>query len=97
MTADQPLLTSDSLRCLTERFREEPDRIIAAACEGRRGSPCLFPRSLFPELLALSGDTGGGAVIRRHPDLLVTVEVPARELADADTPEALSALNHLVF
>lgn len=92
MTADQPFLSSGTLQALSEAFRQQPDRIVAASSNGQRGNPCLFPACLFPELLALSGDTGGGAVIRRHADLLTLVEVPAQELADADTPEALETL-----
>ncbi len=92
MTADQPFLSFGTLNALADAFRQQPDRIIAASSDGQRGNPCLFPASLFPELFTLSGDTGGGAVIRRHSDLLTLVEVPAQELADADTPEALEKL-----
>ena len=50
----------------------------------------IFPRDLFGELAALTGDTGGGAVIRAHPDRLALVEVSSpRELADVDTPADL--------
>lgn len=92
MTADQPFLSCCTLNKLAEAFRQQPGRIIAASSGGVRGNPCLFPKALFPELLALTGDTGGGAVIRKHPALLTLVEVPVRELADADTPEALEGL-----
>ncbi len=97
MTADQPRLTSATLKTMMEVFRQQPDRIVAAAAGGKRGNPCVFPQALYPELLALTGDTGGSAVIRHHPNLLVTVEIPATELADADTPEALEELKRLVF
>ena len=48
----------------------------------------VFPKALYPELMALSGDTGGSAVIRAHRDLLTLTEVgdPA-ELVDVDTPD----------
>ncbi len=100
MTADQPFLSCHTLNKLADAFRQQPDRIIAASANGQRGNPCLFPNALFPELLALTGDTGGSTVIRRHPELLLPVEVPAWELADADTPEALEAMKRqapLVF
>jgi len=92
LTADQPFVSCHTLNKLAEAFQKQPNRIIAASANGQRGNPCLFPKALFPELLALTGDTGGGAVIRQHPELLLPVEVPAHELADADTPEALEAL-----
>lgn len=91
MTADQPLLTGQTLCRLAETFAEDGG-IIAAAHNGKRGNPCLFPCALFPELLALEGDTGGAGVIKAHPELLRLIEVPAAELADCDTAEALEAL-----
>lgn len=87
--ADQPLLSRDTLLRLKASFLEQPHNIHAAAAEGRRGNPCLFPRAFFPELLALQGDTGGGAVIKAHPDRLQLLEVPPEELLDCDTPESL--------
>lgn len=91
MTADQPLLTSETLRRLTAAYVGVP--IIAAAAHGgKRGNPCLFSGELFPELMALEGDTGGSRVIKAHPELLQRVEVPAEELLDCDTPEVLYIL-----
>ena len=59
---------------------------------GIRGNPCLFPARFFPELLALEGDVGGGAVIRKHLDALLLFPADERELRDVDTKEALEAL-----
>ena len=92
MTADQPLLTADSIHRICDDFRQNPLSIVCAAADGIRGNPCLFPRSLFPALLALEGDRGGSAVIREHPQLLRLVPVPAEELADTDTAEELARL-----
>lgn len=92
MTADQPFLTAQTVARLARTFSEAPDRIVAAASQGRRGNPCVFPADLFPALLALEGDVGGAKIIRANPDRLRLVEVPAIELADADTPEALNQL-----
>lgn len=92
---DQPRLTEETVNTLWGAFDRDPSRIVAPAWEGRRGNPVLFPAALLPELGALSGDTGGGAVIKKHPDLLVTVPVPdARELTDIDQrEETLPPLN----
>lgn len=90
MTADQPLLTTETLRKLTAQFTEEPRYIYAASHDGVRGNPCLFPGDLLEELLALQGDTGGAAVIRKHPERLRLVEVPEWELFDCDTPETMA-------
>lgn len=92
MTADQPLLTAQTMRRLAAAFGQNPERIVAAVCNGRRGNPCLFPRDLFSELLVLEGDTGGSRVIKVHSDRLLPVEVPEQELADCDTVQALLEL-----
>ena len=90
--SDQPLLRRDSVEQLVEVYRSHPDRLVALGHDGVRGNPCLFPASLFPELLALEGDHGGSAVIRRHEDRLLLVEASPRELTDVDTPQALEVL-----
>lgn len=81
---DQPYLTAESVQKLLQKFEENPDKIVALAAENRRGNPVIFPAAFFPELLSLTGDTGGSAVIKKHPQRLVTVEVPKRELEDVD-------------
>ena len=92
LVADQPLLRRESLDALVTLWQGKPEGIAALGHGGVRGNPCLFPSRLFPELLALQGDRGGSAVIRRHEGLLSLLEVDARELRDADTPEALAAI-----
>ena len=85
---DQPGLSPDTVRKLTDVFGEHPDRIVAPVREdGKRGNPVIFPIGIVPELMELEGDRGGGAVIAKHPDLLLTVETSAEELHDIDTPE----------
>lgn len=92
MVADQPLLRRESVEALLDFYLREPDSIAALGSGGVRGNPCVFPSRFFPELLALSGDRGGSAVIRAHEDALRLLEVEARELADVDTPQALKQL-----
>lgn len=84
---DQPWLTWESVARVLSAFEVRPDSICALSWDGKKGNPCLFPRRFFPELSALTGDTGGGAVIRAHPASLHLVEALAeRELRDVDTP-----------
>ena len=93
LVADQPLLEQETVRRICAAFAEHPDRIIVPAAGGRRGSPCLFPAVFFPQLAALEGDRGGSQVIKKHPEAVLPVEVPAQELFDVDTAEALSAID----
>ena len=65
---------------------------LMGASGGKRGGPCTFPAEFVPDLLALTGDKGGAGILKAHPDRVLLVEVPPEELLDADTPEALAAL-----
>lgn len=96
LVSDQPLLGAGSVERVVEAWRENPGCIVGAAHNGRRGSPCIFPRAFYDELLALRGDNGGNLVIRDHPDRLLLVEVAEKELTDVDTPEALAQLKEQV-
>lgn len=83
---DQPWLRRDSVERLLAEFAAHPGRICALSWRGERGSPAVFPRGLFPQLLALTGDRGGGGVIRAHRDRLRLVEASGpEELQDVDT------------
>ena len=90
--SDQPLLRRESIRAEVEFFRRHPDKLVGLSHGGVRGNPCIFPAAYFPELLALTEDRGGSSVIRRHEEDLLLVEVPADELEDVDTPQALRAM-----
>ena len=92
MVADQPLLRCETLAREVNFFSSHREHIVALGHNGARGNPCLFPARFFPELLALEGDVGGGAVIRKHPDDLLLFEAPEEEMRDVDTKEALAAL-----
>ena len=95
MVADQPLLQKDSVRKVVRAWEKNPNKIVGAACCGKKGNPCIFPKKYFQELLALEGDHGGSKVIRAHPDALLTVDIGENELWDIDTEEALKQLNIL--
>lgn len=90
---DQPLLSRKSIESLILAFSQNPDMICRLSYDGQPGSPVLFPRKFFPELLSLPQNQGGSAVIRSHPDLVCAVEAQKPyELLDADTPEELERL-----
>ena len=84
--ADQPYLMKESVEQLLAAFEAHPHDIVSLAFGERRGNPAVFPAEFYPELCALKQDVGGGAVIKRHPELLFLVQAGnARELDDIDT------------
>lgn len=93
---DQPLLRRQTVAALLENRKEDPEAIWRPVFEETQGSPVLFPRWCFPQLLTLPQGQGGAAVIRAHPEAVRTVPVSDPfELADADTPETLELLKGL--
>ena len=87
---DQPWLTAGSVEKVLAAFEASPERIAALGWRGEKGNPCLFPAAFFKELSLLSGDRGGGAVIRAHPEALLLVEAEFElELKDVDCPTDL--------
>ncbi len=83
VVADQPWLSAQSVDRLLAKGEEGV--MGASLCWGERpGNPALFSARLLPELLALEGDTGGRAVLRRYPCAFVSAQSP-RELEDIDT------------
>ena len=47
------------------------------------GNPCMFHKSLIPELLQLTGDQGGRKVLKQHTCRYVEIE-DEKELMDID-------------
>lgn len=95
--ADQPLIHSFSLENLLLAFSHMPDRICRLGYKDTAGAPVLFGRRFFPDLLSLPQGKGGSYLLKKYPGQ-VTI-VPARdayELYDADTPEELAYLSHLL-
>ncbi|HOG46855.1 MAG TPA: selenium cofactor biosynthesis protein YqeC [Anaerolineae bacterium] len=84
--ADQPMLTGREIDALLQRHAASGATIVAPRCQGTLRSPVLFARRHFAELAALQGDTGGRAVIRRHPGEAEALDVEdPRPYADVDT------------
>lgn len=83
---DQPGLKKATLENMINEYKTRNESIILAlSYKGERGNPVIFPRSLFPELLALTGDTGGREVIKRHEEMLHCHEAQGgEELRDID-------------
>lgn len=91
--ADQPLLHTDTVAALALASTNEPDSIWRPVCEGVHGSPVVFPKWSFEELMHLPEGKGGGVVIKKYPERLRTVTVQdIYELKDVDCPEDLEEL-----
>ena len=89
LLGDQPLITPRIIDTLITTYRTTGRPIVAPLYKGKRGSPVLFDRSLFPELIEVTGDEGGRSVLERHRDEVELIEMgDAQANFDMDTWEA---------
>ncbi len=87
MLADMPLVTTEMLRRLVERWRDGTAPLVISDYEGVNAPPMLYGRPLFPELLAMEGEGCGKQVVRRHREEAAVIAWPGAALADLDVPE----------
>ena len=87
LLGDQPLVGGRTVAMVLRAWRAEDAKpAVAASYGGEWRPPVVVDRSLWPQLLALTGDAGARQVLGPHPELLDTV--PATGLPDdIDTPE----------
>jgi len=84
LLVDQPLLDLQALAALGVAARSLPQQAVAADYGGRPGVPAYLPRWLWPQVMALNGDRGAGAVLARAGATRVGI---SGVLEDVDTPE----------
>ncbi len=90
LLADMPGITASIADRLIGAFEAKPaPAIVLPTVNGKRGNPVLWSRAFFPELMAVTGDTGARHIIARHEELVERVEIGAAAGLDVDTPEAL--------
>ncbi len=86
--ADQPMVSSEIVDLLLERYWQGNADLIAPVFEGRRGNPVLIGRRFFRELLDLDPGLAPRHILQRHPDELALVETNSPVvLQDLDRPE----------
>jgi molybdenum cofactor cytidylyltransferase len=89
---DQPRLTAGHLRALLQSFAAQGASAIAAsAYAGVAGTPAVFPRAVFADLLALCGDRGARALLTKPTCPLTALPFPGGEV-DIDLPADLAQL-----
>jgi molybdenum cofactor cytidylyltransferase len=88
LMGDQPLLTAPVINRIIRAFLKTADAILVPHYGRHPGNPVLFPGAMIPELMALSGDTGGRELIKKYPDRIRALPIrPQRIGRDMDTRE----------
>ena len=73
--ADQPFVRPETLDQLIAEHERTRAQIVIPTYRGFRGNPVLLDRSVFPEVMGLSGDIGCRAIFGEHQDGIVKLEV----------------------
>src|SRR5271156_599395 len=60
--ADQPFVRPATFDQIIEHYRQSQAQIVIPIYKGFRGNPVLLDRSVFPEVMALTGDIGCRAI-----------------------------------
>jgi molybdenum cofactor cytidylyltransferase len=93
--ADQPFIRPATLNRLIDQYEQSGAQIVIPIFKGFRGNPILLDRSVFPEVMALTGDIGCRAIFGNHLEGIV--KVPVEDigiLLDLDSKNDFERLQH---
>ncbi len=86
LVCDQPFVSTSLLNELISKFLKTNKKIIASTYQGTVGTPALFEKTFFPDLLDLQGQSGAKKIIEQNHDETITVSFPLGYF-DIDTKE----------
>ena len=90
--SDQPLIITSHYQMLSDKFKNNPNKIIASQYKDIVGVPALFPKIYFDELQSVDEcNKGAQSVIKNNKQNVIPVRCEAAAL-DLDTPEQLKSL-----
>jgi molybdenum cofactor cytidylyltransferase len=87
LLADMPFVSPEMIAAMIARYRLAEAPLVISDYEGVNAPPMLYDRSLFSELLAMTGEGCGRQVVKRHRGEAEVLSWPAAALADLDVPE----------
>jgi molybdenum cofactor cytidylyltransferase len=95
---DMPLIDPRDIDRMIAAFNAAAQRsIVVPVHAGKFGNPVLWGAAHFTNLLACEGDRGARGLLEKLADNVVEVLVDNDGvMLDADTPEALAAMRHLL-
>lgn len=73
MVCDQPFVNPGLLNDLIKRQKASGSSIVASSYENTMGTPALFHKKHFPELVSLRGDTGARSLLKKYAEILQTI------------------------
>jgi molybdenum cofactor cytidylyltransferase len=91
MVCDQPYVTPHLLRKMKKQWQDTGRGIVACTYAGTVGTPALFARDYFADLLALDGQEGAKKILMALRSFITLITFPLGQV-DIDTPEDLKNL-----
>ena len=96
--ADQPFVQPNTLDRLVEYHHQHKPQILIPLYKGFRGNPILLDRSVFPELMGITGDIGCRAIFGSHLENIHKLPVDdAGILLDIDNSDDFEKLRETSF
>ncbi len=92
LLGDQPLISPRAIAALVAAFGSRHNAIVRPSYRGAPGNPVLFSRTLFAELLEVTGDQGGRELLARHRSEIEMVELNLESPVDIDTSDDYAKL-----
>jgi molybdenum cofactor cytidylyltransferase len=74
LAGDQPMIQRELIDSLIKRFESSAAFIVVPTFGGQTRNPALFRRDLFPELLQLTADRDGRALIEKYSEKTEFIE-----------------------
>lgn len=91
MVCDQPFVTASLLKNLIAERKQTVKGIVACAYKDTLGTPVLFDKKYFSELLLLKGAEGAKKLLGKYPEDVSPVSFP-KGYIDVDTVEEYEKL-----
>ena len=74
LLGDQPMLDSNAIDHMLDRFQHSGKDICVPVCKGKKGNPTIFNRVLYDQLMAIEGDIGARNIIRANPERVLYID-----------------------
>jgi molybdenum cofactor cytidylyltransferase len=75
LLGDQPMLDSNTINHMLDKFRNSGKDICVPICDGKRCNPAIFNRVLFDQLMEIKGDIGAREIIQANPGRVLYVNM----------------------
>ena len=93
LLSDQPFISKVLLQKILQTYVNSQNPIVCCVYSNTLGVPILFDKSIFPELLKLSGDKGAKSFLHLYENKISTVDFP-EGVIDIDTTNDVENLSN---